>query len=94
MEDSVEMCRESAAQILAENFTGAVSLHHVIPIVSQRLVDTAEPSEEVRLAFLKLTVAAAAGSDKTEGEEGGGGEGELNTYMEDFREIAVTAVQV
>ena len=91
MEDSVEMCRESAAQILAENFTGAVSLHHVIPIVSQRLVDTAEPSEEVRLAFLKLTVAAAAGSDK---KEGGGVEGELNSYMEDFREIAVTAVQV
>ena len=85
LDDSVEMCRESAAQILAENFTDAATLHYVIPIVRQRLVETGEPSEEVRLAFLKLTVANA-GSEKNKED--------MKLCMDELREIAMAAIQV
>ena len=85
LEDSVEMCRESAALILAENFTDATTLHHVVPIVRKRLVETGEPSEEVRLAFLNLTVVTVECDKNKE---------DLKLCMDELREIAMAAVQV
>ena len=81
----MEMCRETAALMLAEYFADAAALHHVIPIVRKRLIETGEPSEEVRLAFLNLMIAIA-GSDKN-GED-------LKLSLDDIREIAMAAVQV
>ena len=79
------MCRESSALMLAENFTDATTLHYVVPTVRKRLVETGEPSEEVRLAFLNLTVATV-GSDKNKED--------LKLCMDELREIAMAAIQV
>ena len=85
LDDSVEMCRETAALVLVEYFAEAAALHHVIPIVRKRLIETGEPSEEVRLAFLNL-ITATAGSDKNKED--------LKLSMDDIREIALAAIQV
>ena len=85
LDDSVEMCRETAALLLANYYAEAAKLHHVIPIVRKRLIETGEPSEEVRLAFLNL-IAATAGSDKNKED--------LKLSIDDIREIAIAAVQV
>ena len=85
LDDSVEMCRETAALMLVEYFAEAAALHHVIPIVRKRLIETGEPSEEVRLAFLNL-IAVTAGSDKNKED--------LKLSMDDIREIALAAIQV
>ena len=84
LDDSVEMCRETAALMLADYFADAATLHHVIPVVRKRLLETGEPSEEVRLAFLNLMIAIA-GNDKNRED--------LKLSMDDIREIAMAAVQ-
>ena len=85
LDDSVEMCRETAGTMLAGYFADEATLHHVIPVVRKRLVETGEPSEEVRLAFLNLMIAIA-GNDKNRED--------LKLSMDDIREIAMAAVQV
>ena len=79
------MCRETAALMLVDNYAGATKLHHVIPVVRKRLIETGEPSEEVRLAFLNLMIAIA-GNDKNRED--------LKLSLDDIREIAMAAVQV
>ena len=86
LDDSVEMCRETAALMLADYFADAATLHHVIPVVRKRLVETGEPSEEVRLAFLNMMIAIIVGNDKNRED--------LKLSMDDIREIAMAAVQV
>ena len=79
------MCRESSALMLAENFTDATTLHYVVPTVRKRLVETGEPSEEVRLAFLNLTVVTVECDKNKE---------DLKLCMDELREISMAAVQV
>ena len=85
LDDSVEMCRETAALMLADYFADVVTLHHALPVLRKRLVETGEPSEEVRLAFLNLMIAIAANDKNRE---------DLKLSMDDIREIAMAAVQV
>lgn len=84
LEDEGERCREMAANAIEMHFSNEAELHHVVSVVHKRMLDCSEPSEEVRLSYVKALAGIAVKKSQDE----------LKPYMDEFREISIEAAQV